>query len=137
MSVEMPPSVTEAPMPPPVVKEEGEVVEEEKKEKKPKRKRRKYRVSMKTSTIDSSMAVERSGPQPAARDMARSHINQIPLREATRIWVRSSSKLHPFSVTRAYDNKKHRRFNVVRDGESISLKQASDPQYDVPPSLHT
>ena len=143
MTTELPPSIADAEFPEeaghPVFERALPVAPPPPVTKRPSKRRRprKYRVAMKTDTVDSSMQVTRSGPKPAASDMARSHISQIPLREPQIIWVRSSTKIHPFKVTREYDNKKHRRFTVVRDGPPVSIKQAQDPTLQIPTNLHT
>ena len=105
MTTELPPSIADAEFPEeaghPVFERALPVAPPPPVTKRPSKRRRprKYRVAMKTDTVDSSMQVTRSGPKPAASDMARSHISQIPLREPQIIWVRSSTKIHPFKVT--------------------------------------
>ena len=103
--------------------------------KKRKRKPRQYKVSVTTPTHQSTTEVTRSGPAAAASDGARANIHQFTLKEPHKVWVKSNSKFHPYTIIRNYDNKKLRRFTLAKAGPSISLKDGNDPSHQIPANL--
>lgn len=103
--------------------------------KKRKRKPRKFKVSIETDLHKSVTSLERSGPSAAASEAIRGSITQMALRTPHRVWVKSAHKYHPYTVTRDYDNKKHRRFTLTKAGDSILNKDALDPTHQIPTAL--
>ena len=104
---------------------------------KPKRKRkpRKFKVAIETELHRSVTSLERSGPSAAASEAIRGSITQMALRTPHRVWVKSAHKYHPYTVTREYDNKKHRRFTLTKAGDSVLNKDAGDPKHQIPSAL--
>ena len=115
----------------PTMKEE----EEQPAPKKRKRKPRKFKVSIETDLHKSVTSLERSGPSAAASEAIRGSVTQMALRKPHRVWVKSAHKYHPYTVTRDYDNRKHRRFTLVKAGDSILNKDAQDPAHQIPTAL--
>lgn len=91
----------------------------------PKKKRKytkkKYRVAFETEDHQSVSNIVRSSPKAAASDAVRANITKFTLREDHTIWVKSRSKSHAFTVRRDYDDKKFRRFTLVKKEPSPAL----------------
>ena len=95
---------------------------------KPKKRRRtkNFKVVLETANHFSVDTVQRSSPAAAVAEVARTNIKSIPLQTPQKIWVKSSTKIYPFFIERAYISPKFRRFNVRPAGDPLPTNQPSE-----------
>jgi hypothetical protein len=90
-----------------------------------------YNVHIQQPGGVSIISATKSSPHAATSHAVRKVVKDLPLRTPVKVWTKSKSKYHKYSITRDYDNAKHRRFTIAREGPSIGKKQIT-PEHGVP-----